>query len=315
MDIEYRVLTVLDTPNVVKYLKHNYPDSNTAIVRTLINKTISIGAFMRNTLVGCYLLDIDLYGNKGPEVTLKYIKVDSEDTLRPLLSAVSIFHTFNVELSIGVKDYLGVKGTHDLLNKYYMLEEYSITNYISTIDKKVIAKFKRGLQLEFYSSEDKEDLVELIREYHLERNSEVFVDDGSSLSTIREFLTLEEGAIREDLVILRCTRYNKIVGYFKYVIIDEYGSIPPYLYGEYIHVTKSYRKGMASTVLYGFTCYLSSSLGMYIKWDVYVNTSSRNVAVSFFKAEKYMEGYKLLPEVTEKFSNSLYLKNMLKNVE
>lgn len=270
---------------------------------------------MRNTLVGCYLLDISLYGNNRPKVTLKYIKVDSEDTLRPLLSAVSIFHTFNIELSTGVKDYLGVKGTHDLLSKYYILEEHSITNYISTIDRKVIAKFKRGLQLEFYSSEDKEDLVELIREYHLERNSEVFVDDGSSLSTVREFLTLEEGAIREDLVILRCTRYNKIVGYFKYVIIDEYGSVPSYLYGEYIHVTKSYRKGMASTVLYGFTCYLSSSLGMYIKWDVYVNTSSRNVAVSFFKAEKYMEGYKLLPEVTEKFSNSLYLKNILKDAE
>lgn len=315
MDIEYRVLTVLDTSNIVKYLKPHYPDVTTTIVRTLINKTISIGAFMRNTLVGCYLLDIALYGNNGPKVTLKYIKVDSEDTLRPLLSAVSIFHTFNVELSVGVNDYLGVKGTHDLLSKYYMLEEYSITNYISTIDRKVIAKFRRGLQLEFYSSEDKEELVKLIREYHLERNSEVFVDDGSSLSTISEFLTLEEGTTREDLVILRCTRYNKIVGYFKYAIIDEYGSVPPYLYGEYTYITPSYRKGMAATVLYGFICYLASSLGMYIKWDVYVNTNSKNIAASFFKAEKYMEGYKLLPEVTEKFSTSLYLKNIVKDDE
>ena len=165
--------------------------------------------------------------------------------------------------------------------------------------------------MEFYANSDKEELLRLIKGYNLERNSNVFIDDDNSLATLSNLLEIRDDEIDETIVVLRCTKYNKLVGYTRYTIINEYGSVPPYLYGEYTYIDPSYRKGLASTILYGFLCFLSSRLNMYIKWDVYTDTNSVNIASRFFKAEKYMEGFKLLQEETSKFVNSLYLRHMV----
>ena len=306
--VEYRLLTTLDVSAVKNYLSDIYPDINILTVRNIVNKTLSIGGFSRGRLIGCYLLDINIYGINGPEVLLEYVKVEDFNNLRTLLSAVAIFYTFDITLNSRVKEYIGVSCTSELVAMCYS-QEVSIKEKLGMKDKKIIAKFKRGLQLEFYSSSDKLELIELIREYHMERNSDVFIDNEESLRTISNMLEMKKDEVAEDIVIVRCTRYNKIVGYTRYTVINEYGAVPSYLYGEYTYITPSYRNGLASTILYGFLCNLSSTFNMYIKWDVYTNTNSTNIAHKFFKAEKYMEGFKLLPEETSKFANNLYLRH------
>ncbi len=306
--VEYRLLTTLDVSAVKNYLSDVYPDINILTVRGIVNKTLSIGGFSNGRLTCCYLLDINIYGINGPEVLLEYIKVEDFNNLRTLLSAVAIFYTFDITLNNRVKEHIGVSCTSELISMCYS-QEASIKEKLGMKDKKIIAKFKRGLQLEFYSNSDKLELIELIREYHMERNIDVFIDSEESLRTISDMLEVKKDEVVEDIVIVRCTRYNKIVGYTRYTIINEYGAVPSYLYGEYIYITPSYRNGLASTVLFGFLCNLSSVFNMYIKWDVYTNTNNANIAYKFFKAEKYMEGFKLLPEETSKFADTLYLRH------
>lgn len=60
----------------------------------------------------------------------------------------------------------------------------------------------------------------------MERNSDVFIDNEESLRTISNMLEVKKDEVVEDIIIAWCTRYNKIVGYTRYTIINEYGAVP-----------------------------------------------------------------------------------------
>lgn len=287
--ITYKMLSMKDVATVKQYLAVDYTNITVAKVKDVVVKGMSVGAYYNKALIGCYLLDVEAYPHKAPVATLEYVRAGYEEVLGELLSKLRHVNALQIQASVAVKKYLKVSSEYELM-KMCTLDVLHIDDIVGMIDSKVIKKFKRNLQLEYYTGVDKESLMVLIEEYHKERNNETYLGD---LNQIRASLSDDINMIDTSIVVVKDSISGELAGFVRYMLIDEYGAILPYVYGEYVYVTKKYRKGLTLSILYGYLCQLAKQIGTVVRWDVYDGTTNQDISTRVLNSSKVTEGYKL----------------------